>query len=315
MGSSIKKTENSNNSYKRLNKNKSIKLNRVLWYSLFVLPIFTIFILVVIVPSLYGFLYSFYDWNGIKGLGEIEFIGFKNYISAFTESDKSFLKSFLFSIEFTILSVAMINLVGFGLALLVTRGFKGSNVFRTIFFMPNLIGGLILGFIWQFIFVNVFNFIGKELGISLLQGWLGSQLTGLIGLVILLTWQMAGYIMIIYIAAIQNIPSELIEAADVDGASVMQKIRHIIFPMVAPAFTISLFLTLSNSFKLFDQNLSLTNGGPYRSTELLALNIYKTAFTFNRYGVAQAKAIVFFIFVSLITLSQVYFTKKREVEM
>ena len=181
--------------------------------------------------------------------------------------------------------------------------------------MPNLIGGLILGFIWQFIFVGVFQTIGETFKINFLQGWLSDDKTGFWGLVIILTWQMAGYLMVIYIAALQNIPSELIEAAEIDGANSWEKTRHIIIPMVAPAFTISIFLTLANSFKLFDQNLALTNGGPGNATEMLALNIYKTAFTFSKYGEAQAKSIVFFIVVAGITLVQVYFSKKKEVEM
>lgn len=181
--------------------------------------------------------------------------------------------------------------------------------------MPNLIGGLILGFVWQFIFTNVFSHVGGVLGLDFLQGWLATTATGFWGLVIVMTWQLSGYMMIIYIAALQNIPKSLIEAAEIDGATSWQKLTGITIPLVAPALTIGLFLTLSNSFKLFDQNLSLTGGGPFNSTEMLALNIFRTAFVFSQFGRAQAKAVVFLIVVAIITLTQIYFSKRKEVEM
>lgn len=282
------------------------------WFWLFVLPILLAFTVVVIVPLVTGIYYSFTEWNG--RVDQVpNFVGFKNYISVF--KDQGFLNAFIFTTKFTLVSIVIVNVVGFSLALLVTRKLKMSNFMRTIFFMPNLIGGLILGFIWQFIFVGVFQTLGEQLNILSLQGWLSNQKTGFWGLVIILTWQMAGYLMVIYIAALQNIPSELIEAAEIDGASSWERTRHIIIPMVAPAFTISIFLTLANSFKLFDQNLALTNGGPGNATEMLALNIYKTAFTFTKFGEAQAKSIIFFLVVAVVTLFQVYMGKKKEVEM
>lgn len=282
------------------------------WFWLFVLPILFAFTVVVIVPLVTGIYYSFTEWNG--RVDQVpNFVGLKNYVSVF--KDEGFLNAFIFTTKFTLVSIVIVNVVGFSLALLVTRKLKMSNFMRTIFFMPNLIGGLILGFIWQFIFVGVFQTIGKHLNILSLQGWLSNEKTGFWGLVIILTWQMAGYLMVIYIAALQNIPSELIEAAEIDGANSWERTRHIIIPMVAPAFTISIFLTLANSFKLFDQNLALTNGGPGNSTEMLALNIYKTAFTFTKFGEAQAKSIIFFLVVAVVTLFQVYLGKKKEVEM
>lgn len=282
------------------------------WFWLFVLPILFAFTVVVIVPLVTGIYYSFTEWNG--RVDQVpNFVGLKNYVSVF--KDQGFLNAFIFTTKFTLVSIVIVNVVGFSLALLVTRKLKMSNFMRTIFFMPNLIGGLILGFIWQFIFVGVFQTIGEHLNIFSLQGWLSNQKTGFWGLVIILTWQMAGYLMVIYIAALQNIPSELIEAAEIDGANSWEKTRHIIIPMVAPAVTISIFLTLANSFKLFDQNLALTNGGPGNSTEMLALNIYKTAFTFTKFGEAQAKSIIFFLVVAIVTLFQVYLGKKKEVEM
>ena len=284
--------------------------NKLIFWA-FVGPSLLAFTLVVLIPLLIGIYYSFTNWNGIAA--NVSFVGLDNYIEMFT--DETFLESFWFTTKFTIASVISINIIGFSLALLVTRGLKISNFLRTIFFMPNLIGGLILGFIWQFIFTKGFAALGEMTGQSWLLGWLSNQETGFWGLLILMSWQMSGYVMVIYVAGIQNIPEELIEAAKIDGANAWDRVWHIVFPLIRPAFTASLFLTLSNSFKLFDQNLSLTSGGPARSTEMLALNIYNTAFKFRNMGVAQAKAVIFLIVVGLVTLSQVYFTKKGEVEM
>lgn len=284
------------------------KNNLSFW--VFVGPILAVFTLVILVPLFFGIYYSFTDWNGIRS--NVSWIGFTNYVTAF--KDATFFNSFLFTAKFTIVSVVILNCIGFGLALLVTTKMRSNNLLRTIFFMPNLIGGLILGFIWQFIFTQVFAGLGTILHQNWLLGWLSDGTTGFFGLVILMSWQMSGYLMVIYVAALQNIPAELIEAAEIDGANPWQKIKNITFPLVAPAFTVSLFLTLSNSFKLYDQNLSLTAGGPANSTQMLAMNIYNTAFKFNLMGVAQAKAVVFLIIVGGITLTQVYFSKKNEVE-
>lgn len=284
------------------------KNNMSFW--LFIGPVLFAFTLVVLVPLLFGIYYSFTDWNGINSA--VSIIGFDNYIKAF--KDPSFLKSFLFTVKFTVVSVIILNIFGFGLAILVTKELKINNLLRTVFFMPNLIGGLILGFIWQFIFKEVFASIGKATGQGWLMGWLSDGNTGFIGIVILMSWQMAGYLMVIYIAAIQNIPQDLIEASKIDGASPWDRLKNIIIPLVRPAFTISLFLTLSNSFKLYDQNLSLTAGGPANSTQMMAMNIYNSAFKFNEMGVAQAKAFILFLIVGLITITQVYFSKKGEVE-
>jgi raffinose/stachyose/melibiose transport system permease protein len=272
------------------------------------------FSLVVLYPLISGIYLSFTDWNGI-GEGS-KLVGFSNYMEILNgKKDPEFLAAFIFTLKFAVVSIITINVVGFSLALLVTRGLKGTNILRTIFFMPNLIGGLILGFIWNFIFIEAFTALGKTLNIPWLTGWLSDANTGFWGLVILMTWQMSGYIMLIYIAALQNIPEELLEAAQIDGANTWQRVKNIVFPLVRPAFTVSLFLTISSAFKLFDQNLSLTAGGPGNATQMLAMNIYKTAFTYNKLGTAQAKAVVFFILVASVTLTQVYFSKKKEVEM
>lgn len=282
-----------------------------LWFWLFVGPIFLAFLTIVLIPMMRGFYFSFTDWNGISN--QVTFVGIENYTKAF--KDEEFFNAFVFTAKFAALSVVTINIIGFFLALLVTQGLRGSNFQRSIFFMPNLIGGLILGFVWQFIFVKAFDNIGSSLSLPFLEGWLSTQTTGFWGLVILMSWQMSGYMMIIYIAAIQSIPESLIEAAKIDGANAPQRLRFITLPMVMPAFTVGLFLSLSNAFKLFDQNLALTGGGPYGSTEMLALNIYQTAFARNDLGYAQAKAVIFLISVAVITMTQIYFTKRKEVEL
>ncbi|MCD5002903.1 sugar ABC transporter permease [Enterococcus saccharolyticus] len=284
------------------------KNNLTFW--LFLTPALLSLTLVIIVPLVLGTYYSFTDWNGV---GSYSFIVFSNYTKLF--ADDTFKSALWFTIKFSIVTVISLNVLGLGLAMLVTQKLKVSNTLRTVFFMPNLIGGLILGFIWQFIFVRVFSSIGEAVGMDSLVGWLSTTTTGFWGLVILTCWQMGGYIMIIYIAYLQNVPNELMEAADIDGASAIQKFRFITFPLIAPAFTVSMFLTLSNSFKVYDQNLSLTNGGPYNSTEMLAMNIVKTAFVNNDMSYGQAKSLIFFVIVAIISLTQVYYNKKREVEM
>ena len=284
--------------------------NRDLSFWLFLAPVLLALSIVVIIPFIYGFIYSFTNWNGMTAT---EFLGLENYLTLFRDSE--FMASIWFTTKFAVVAIILLNVFGLGLALLVTRNIKTNNFMRTIFFMPNLIGGLILGFIWQFIFISVFGNLGDLLGIEALNGWLSTTGTGFWGLVILTTWQMAGYIMIIYIAYLENIPKELIEAAKVDGASSFQRFKNITFPLVAPAFTISMFLTLSNSFKIYDQNLSLTNGGPFNSTQMVAMDIVKTAFTENKMAFAQSKAVIFFIIVAAVAITQVYYNKKREVDL
>lgn len=279
-------------------------------YWLFLMPVLVALLLVVVAPLLLGVYYSFTDWNGISANG---FVGFENYTALF--QDERFLDSLWFTTKFSVVSIVLINVIGLSLALLVTSKLKTNKFMRTIFFMPNLIGGLILGFIWQFIFTKAFDGIGSLFGIESLQGWLSTSSTGFWGLVILMSWQMSGYIMVIYIAYLEGVSKELIEAAEIDGANAFQRFRHIVFPLVAPAFTVSMFLTLSNTFKLYDQNLSLTGGGPYDSTQMVAMDIFRTAFSRYDMAYAQAKAIIFFVIVAVIALLQVYVNKKREVEM
>lgn len=230
--------------------------NRSLSFWLFLTPTLVALALVVFIPMLEGLFYSFTDWDG---LSFTKMVGFQNYITLL--HDKAFVNAFWFTVAFVIVTVITLNVIGLGLALLVTQKFKGSSFLRTVFFMPNMIGGLILGFIWQFIFTQGFSALGSALHAGWLENWLTTENTGFWGLVIVTVWQMSGYIMIIYIAYLQNIPQEIIEAAEIDGASAWQRFTKITFPMIAPAFTVCMFLTLSNGFKIYDQNLSLTGGG------------------------------------------------------
>lgn len=267
--------------------------------------------IVLIIPLLVGIFYSFTEWNGNN---TPRFVGLQNYVRAF--SDQGFLHSLLFTGEFTLVVVLLINIIGLALALLVTQKLgKINTFFRTVFFAPNLIGGIILGFIWQFIFTKAFDTMGQIFNISSLQGWLSNTTTGFWGLVILYVWQMSGYIMIIYISFLNNISDEILEAAQIDGVNSWQMFLKIKFPLIAPGFTISLFLTLSNAFKLYDQNLALTAGGPFNSTQMAAMNIYNEAFTMQNMGYAQAKAVIFLIIITIISVIQIMVSRKREVSL
>lgn len=279
---------------------------------IFVLPILIPFIVVVLIPTINGLYYSLTDWNGIGK--QAKFIGISNYISILT-TDGDFFNAFKFTAVFSVMGIILINAIGFFLALLVTRKIKGVNFMRGAFFMPNLIGGVLLGFIWQFIFSQGLGSLGKLLHMKWLTGWLAETKTASIALLIVVIWQLSGYMMLVYIAQINNISNSVMEAATIDGASSFRIITKIIVPLTRPAFTIGVFYTLSYSFKLYDQNLTLTDGGPFKSTEMLALNIYNTAFDFNQFGVAQAKAVIFLLVVVTISVVQLYFNKKKEVEM
>lgn len=287
----------------------SKKRNDKLSFWLFVAPSLISLILVVGIPFIMGIYYTFTNWNGANP--NYNFVGLQNYIGLF--KDTQFIYSFKITIVYTAVSVITINLIGFGLAYMVTRNLKTKNLLRTGFFMPNLIGGLILGFIWQFIFNSVFTAAGSAIGSNFLStSLLQERNTAILAMIIVSSWQYAGYIMVVYVAALENVPKDLIEASYIDGATSRQSIRYITIPMIYPAITVGLFLTLANSFKMFDLNFSLS---PLKTTEMLALNIYKEAFVSNNMGVGQAKAVIFFILVTIISLTQVYITKKREVEV
>jgi raffinose/stachyose/melibiose transport system permease protein len=282
------------------------------WYALFTIPLLLVFTTVVILPFLIGIGYSFVQWDGIPANPKV-FVGFGNYAELL--KDDRFLISAWHTIAFTVLALVLVNAFGLLFSLLVTTKLRVSNVARTMFFLPNLIGGLILGYIWQFVFTDAFKYIGQKTGLeSVFFNWLIDPQFALLAMVVVFTWQMAGYTMIIYIAGIQGIPDELNEAARVDGANLWHRLTRIVFPLLMPSFTICLFLTLSGAFKIFDVNLSLTKGGPNNATEMFAMNIYNEIFGYGHYGLGQAKAIVFFVVVAAVTLTQVIITKKREVQ-
>lgn len=298
----------------------SSRQKRKLTEFLFLVPTVFAFLMVIIVPFIYGILYSFTSWDGVRTANE--FVGFKNYATIFTEP--AFLHSFLVTVEFTVLNVISVNIVAFLLSLLVTGQVRGRNLYRAGFFVPNLIGGIVLGSIWQFIFNNSLPDLGRQLGIAgISSSLISNKDTVLFTLVAVNTWQYAGYIMMIYVAAIQGISKSVMEAAEVDGASYSMRVRRILIPLMANAFTISMFLTLTNSFKMYDVNVALTNGGPagmfmmkvVNMSELLALNIYNTAFKYARMAEGQAKAVVFFVVLTVISLIQVSINKRKEVEM
>lgn len=292
---------------------KAKKRRDAAWYCLFVLPLVIIFSIIVIIPFIIGIVYSFFKWDGLPMNPKI-FVSFDNYIRLF--SDERFMSSAIHTIIFTVVAVLLINVLGLAFALIVTTKLKTRNVARTMLFMPYLIGGLLLGYIWKFIFGEGFNIIGEMLGAeNVFFNWLTDPKLALVALIIVATWQMAGYIMIIYITGIQGIPDDVIEAAAVDGAGFWQTLFKIKFPLIMPSFTICLFMSLSNCFKIFDTNLSLTGGGPNNATEMFAMNIYNEIFKLNNYGYGQAKAILFFLVVAAITLVQVSITKKKEVAM
>lgn len=278
----------------------------------FVGPATIFFILMMIIPFGMGMYYSFTDWNGVSG--QVTWVGFSNFTKIFT-NDPDFWNSFWFTVRFTLLGVVLTNVVGFFLAYFLTKPLKTRNALRTIFFMPNVIGGLLLGFIWQFIFIKGFATLGDITGWSFFNlPWLGDATTGFWGIVLVFIWQSSGYLMVIYIASLSNVSKEVLEAAEIDGASRWQVLKGIIVPLIMPAVTVCLFLAISWSFKMFDLNLSLTKGGPFKSTESVALNIYAEAFQNNRYGLGTAKALLFFVIVAVITMIQVKITKSKEVE-
>ena len=272
------------------------------YFPIFVLPTLIAFSFAFIIPFVMGVYLSFCKF---KTITNAQFVGLENYIKIF--ADKDFVNAFGFTLKFSVVSIITINVFAFILALALTRKIKGTNLFRTVFFMPNLIGSIILGYIWQ----QMINAVLLKYETTLVA----NPTYGFWGLVILMNWQMIGYMMIIYVAGLQNVPTDLIEAAQIDGATSLQTLFKVKIPMVMPSITICLFLTVSNSFKLFDQNLALTAGAPSKKTAMLALDIYNTFYGRNGYeGVGQAKAVLFFIVVAVIALGQLVLTRRKEVE-
>jgi raffinose/stachyose/melibiose transport system permease protein len=285
---------------------------KIIHQLVFVGPAVLFFTLILLIPFFMSIYYSFTEWNGVSTT--VAWIGIANYKNILLHNPDYF-KAFWFTFRYAIIGVIFTNLVGFLLALLLTQALKLRNILRTIFFMPNVIGGLLLGFIWSFIFVKGFASMGELTGLSFFNlPWLGDAPTAFWGIVIVTVWKGAGYVMVIYIAGLSNVPKDLIEAARIDGATKLQMLVKIMLPLIMPAITVCLFLTISWGFKVFDLVVSLTKGGPFNSTESVSLNIYQEAFRNNAMGMGSAKAVIFFLIVALITVIQVTITKKREVE-
>ncbi|MBE5971602.1 MAG: sugar ABC transporter permease [Lachnospiraceae bacterium] len=272
---------------------------------LFVIPTFAAFVIGFIIPFAEGLYLSFCQFTTVKNA---KWVGIANYQRAF--ADESFTNALGFTVSYAVVSIVVINVIALGLALLLTRKLKGTNIFRTIFFMPNLIGGIVLGYIWQILINCVLSIVGEPL-LAL------NETAGYWGLIILTAWQQIGYMMIIYIAGLQNVPGELLEAAEIDGANAITTLLKVKIPMIMSSITICVFLTLTNSFKLFDQNLALTAGDPKHMTEMLALNIYNTFYAragAQWKGLGQAKAVIFCILVIAISMIQLKATRSKEVQ-
>ena len=275
------------------------------WFPVFVLPTLAAFCVGFIWPFVQGIYLSFCQFITVDNA---KWVGVTNYVKALT--DKTFGDSFVFTVGFAVVSTLLINGIAFAIALALTKEMKGTNAFRTVFFMPNLIGGIVLGYIWQILINCVLSNLAQPL-LAL------NSTAGFWGIIILMCWQQIGYMMIIYVAGLQNVPPDLLEAAAIDGANAIQTLIKVKLPMLMSSFTICLFLTITNSFKLFDQNLALTAGEPAHATEMLALNIYNTFYSragAQWKGIGQAKAVIFFILVVVIALSQLYATRSKEVQ-
>lgn len=280
-------------------------------FCIFALPGMFCFFAVVIIPFLYGVYLTFTDWNGVAQ--DKNFIGFTNFMSVV--QDKLFWSSLLLTFKYVIVVVILVNVIAFAIAYLLTRGIKGQNFFRAGFFTPNLIGGIVLGYIWQFVFSRVFVNIGESTGWNLFEiSWLSDPGKAFAALVMVSVWQLSGYMILIYVAGFMGLSEDVMEAASIDGATGWAKIRNIIMPLMMSSITICLFLTLSRAFMVYDVNLSLTSGGPYGTTEMAAMHVYEKAFTSRQFGVGQAEALILFIVVACISGLQVYLTKKQEVE-
>ena len=279
-------------------------------FGLFALIPLVIFTFVLVVPFFRGIFLTFTNWDGFDSS---EFVGFDNYAASL--QDDAFWAAMGITLAYVLASLILVNLIGFGLALLVTIPLKGVNVLRTFFFVPNLIGGVILGLIWQFIFGQAFPTISENLSLPFFQeNWLLDTGTAFWALVIVTVWQMSGYMMIIYVTGLMSIEKDVLEAAVMDGASGLRTLVSIKLPLMAQAFTISLFLTIRNAFMAYDVNISLNNGGPYRSTELISLHVFREAFGFGNFATGQSKAVIMFLIIAIAALTQVIISRRFEVQ-
>ncbi len=287
-------------------KGKNLRL-----FLLFAGPAVALFLLVVVLPFLYGLCLTFTDWDGISA--NPGFVGLSNYIATF--QDTGFWNSLLLTLQYVLFSVIFINLIAFLLAYFLTSGLKGQNVLRSAFFTPNLIGGIVLGFIWQFVFSRALVSVGRALNIApLMSSWLSEPGSAFWAMVIVTVWQYSGYMMIIYVAGFTAISRDLREAAAIDGCTELQTLRHIILPLMVPSFVICLFLSIQRCFVVYDVNLSLTAGGPGGSTRMAAMHVYQKAFLSKEYGIGQAEAFVLFLVTAAVTLVQIALGKRKEVE-
>jgi raffinose/stachyose/melibiose transport system permease protein len=284
---------------------------RIAHQILFTGPTILAFVITILIPFIYGFYLTLMDMKSVTG--ESSFNGINNYITAF--QDDKFWSSLWLTVKYVIATVFFTNLLGFALAFLVTSGVKGQNFFRTALFTPNLIGGLVLGYIWQFIFVRSLPTFGETFDIEYLKlSFLGDSVQAFWALVIVTIWQSSGYMMIIFIAGIISIPRDLLEASRIDGANGWNRLKSVIMPLMVPSFVVTVFLTLKNAFMVYDLNYSLTKGDPYNSTEMVSMHVVNKAFSEINYGIGQAEAIILFVIVAMVTGFQVYFSKRLEVE-
>ena len=280
-------------------------------FCMFAFPGLFCFLAVVILPFIYGIYLTLTDWNGVAKVKN--FVGLKNFAGVM--KDAQFWTSLLLTFKYVIVVVVLVNVLAFAIAYLLTRGIKGQNFFRAGFFTPNLIGGIVLGYIWQFVFSRVFVSVGEATGWKLFEvSWLSDPNTAFAALVLVSVWQLSGYMILIYVAGFMGLSEDVMEAAEIDGASGFVKLKNIIMPLMMSSVTICLFLTLSRAFMVYDVNLSLTAGAPYGTTEMAAMHVYEKAFTSRQFGVGQAEAFILFVIVACISGLQVYLKKKQEVE-
>ncbi|MDO5134520.1 MAG: sugar ABC transporter permease [Eubacteriales bacterium] len=280
-------------------------------YLMFAGPAALLFIGVVILPFIYGLYLTFTNWDGVSK--SKPFVGFANYMSAF--QDAAFWQSLGRTFIYSVIAVVFVNIVAFVLAYLVTSGVKGQNFFRAGFFIPNLIGGIVLGYVWKFVFNRAFVSLGQALSIGALStSWLATTNGAMLCLIIVSVWQYAGYMMLIYVAGFMSVPKSLMEAAQIDGCTQSQATMHVIIPLMRASFVQCLFLTITRCFMVYDVNLSLTKGEPFNTSVMAAMHVYNQAFTYKKYGIGQAEALILFVVCAVVGVTQVYVGKKGEVE-
>ena len=284
---------------------KSIKK----YWPIFVLPTFAAFIIGFIVPFIEGIYLSFCKFTTIR---DASFVGLSNYVEAF--KDNTFTHAFGFTAVFAVVTLVLINVLAFAIALALTQKIKGTNIFRTIFFMPNLIGGVVLGYVWKFVFNRAFVSLGKSLSVGALStSWLATTNGAMACLIIVSVWQYAGYMMLIYVAGFMSVSKSLMEAAQIDGCTKTQATLNVTIPLMRSSFVQCLFLTITRCFMVYDVNLSLTKGEPFNSSVMAAMHVYNQAFTYKNYGTGQAEALILFVVCAIVGVTQVYIGKKGEV--